>query len=126
MELKLDSSYTVQTAYTVLHRIVLQLKLSHYVTRHYPAHEALGKVYDTIEGMVDDMVEKLIGYSGVDPKTLAIGTIEPMEVKALADTIMREGKKLMVFAEKNEYCDIENMAQELSGAGAKLKFLSRY
>jgi hypothetical protein len=126
MELKLDSSYSVQTAYTFLHRLLLQLKLSHYKTRQYPAHEALGTVYGLVEGMIDDITEKLIGYSGSDPGDLPVGTIKAMGVAELADSIMRDAHKLMTFAESKEYCDIENLAQELSGAGAKLKYLSRF
>lgn len=126
MNIKLDTGYTAQSAYIFLHRILLQLKLSHYVTKHYPAHEAFGTVYATIEGMVDDITEQLIGYSGVDPKSLAIGNVDVLGVAELGDLIVREGRKLQDFASRNEYSNIENLAQELSGAGAKLKYLKRF
>jgi hypothetical protein len=126
--LKLDTSgpYSAQTAFTALHKLLLQAKLSHYLTKSFPAHEALGRTYDAIEGLTDTITEELIGYAGVDPTSLVIGTVQAQGVKEFAKTIMAEALKLEEFAGKNKYCNIENLAQELSGAGAQLMYLSRF
>lgn len=127
MDLKLDTvSYTEQTAYTFLHKTLLQVKLSHYVTRQFPAHEALGRTYDGIAGMIDEITEQLIGYSGKDPAGLVIGTLQAGTPAELADAITAGARKLEKYAESKEYCNIENLAQELSGLGAQLKYLTRF
>lgn len=119
-------AYTPQTAYVDLHRLLIVTKLSHYVTQSFAAHEALGKTHDALNGLVDDITEKLIGYSSIDPQALAIGTLSSLPVATLAQAIIATAKKLETFAEEKGYCDIENLAQELSGVGAKLKYLSRF
>jgi len=126
MDLKVSSPYSEQTAFTFLHRILLQVKLSHYVTRKFPAHEALGRTYEGIEGILDTITEQLIGYSGNDPASLVIGTVTSSEPAALADAIMEGALKLENYASGKKYCNIENLAQELSGHGATLKYLSRF
>jgi hypothetical protein len=127
MNLPLDTkSYSPQTAYVFLHRLLLELKLSHYITKQYPAHEAIGATYSAIEGMIDGITEELMGYSGVDPTALAIGTVSAMTPVQLADHIIKDAGKLLEYASKKGWHNVENVAAELSGAGAKLKFLSRY
>jgi DNA-binding ferritin-like protein len=124
--LKLTNSYNEQAAYTFLHRSLLQVKLAHYTTKHFPAHEALGRTYDGIEEILDGITEQLIGYSGIDPTSLVIGTVSISTPKELADAIISGADKLQSFARGKKYANIENLAQELSGLGATLKFLCRY
>ena len=120
------ASYSPQNAYTDLHKLLLQVKISHYVTKSFAAHSALGETYDDVNDLIDTITEKLIGYSGIDPQPFQIGTISPMEPSPLGTMIMGIAKKLEDYAEKIEYCDIENLAQELSGVGAQLIYLSRF
>lgn len=126
LKLKISNSYTVQTAYTEIHKVLLITKLSHYTTKSFAAHEALGKAYDSITDLIDTITEKLIGYSEIDPTSLSIGTITVMEPRMLGISIIGIAERLEDFAEAKEYCDIENLAQELSGVGAQLKYLSRF
>lgn len=119
-------SYTIQMAYTEIHKVLLTAKLSHYLTKSFAAHEALGRTYDSLNALIDAITEKLIGYSEVDPQNLVIGTISPMEPRALGISIIGIAERLEDFAEVKEYCDIENLAQELSGVGSQLKYLSRF
>lgn len=118
--------YTPKLAYTELHKLFLQVKLSHYTTKSFAAHEAFGRIYDTLNDLIDGITEKLIGYSGEDPITFEIGTVLAMKPAEVAVAIMGVAERLENFAEAKEYCDIENLAQELSGAGAQLKYLSRF
>lgn len=116
----------LQSIYNELHRLQLILKLSHYKTKSYAAHEAFGKIYSTVEAMTDEITEQLIGYSGTDPDKLEIGAVSFIVPGILAHDIMVFADKLQAFAAAKKYSNIENLAQELSGAGAKLKYLSRF
>jgi len=120
------STYNEQSVYTDLHRLLLVVKLSHYRTRSFAAHEALGRTYDSVNDLIDTITEKLIGYSDIDPADLVIGTVSVQLPKELGASIISTAKKIEEFAETKEYCDIENLAQELSGAGATLRYLSRF
>lgn len=120
------TSYTIQTAFTDIHKALLQAKLSHYVTKSYAAHEAFGKTYDAINELIDSITEKLIGYSDTDPGNLVIGTIAPMECRTFALYLIGIAERLEEFALKNKYPDISNLAQELGGVGAQLKYLCRF
>lgn len=115
-----------QKIYSELHRLLMQSKLCHYKTKSYAQHEAFGRIYDALGGLIDGITEKLIGYSSEDPENLALGTITVVSLTELADSIMSTGKKIQDFANAKSYLDIENLAQEVSGVGAQLKFLSRY
>ena len=120
------NTYSPQVAYTDLHKLLLITKLSHYTTKSFTAHEALGKTYDALNELLDDITEKIIGYSSINPQALVIGTVSPLDPQALSVYTMNIAKRLEEWAESQEYCDIENLAQELSGVGAKLKYLSRF
>ena len=120
------SSFNEQSVYTELHKLLLTIKLSHYRTRSFAAHEALGRTYDTVNDLIDTITEKLIGYSDVDPADLVVGTVSVQLPKELGSSIISTAKKIEELAEAKEYCDIENLAQELSGVGAQLIYLSRF
>lgn len=126
MALLKQSTFTVQTVYTKLHRLLLIAKLSHYRTRKYPAHEALGRTYDALADSIDTITEQLIGYSKIDPADLEIGTVGSLEPAALSEEIIQFCNQLVPFADERKYYNISNLAQELSGAGAQLNYLSRF
>ena len=119
-------SYTPQTAYDDTHKLLLLSKLSHYKTKSYALHEAFGRVYDDLNGLLDKITEQLIGYSDADPVKLNIGVLEIKTPKELSAIIIDTAGKLKKFAAEKEYDNIENLAQELSGVGAQLKYLSRF
>lgn len=121
-----DSAYNPQTVYNEIHRLFMTTKVSHYKTKSLAAHEAFGRTYDSLNSLIDSITEKLVGYSGVDVDALVIGTVNPVEPATLASIIMTTGEKLEAWANSKDYCDIENLAQELSGVGAQLKYLSRF
>lgn len=45
-----------------------QIKVWHWQTQSYAEHKALGRLYETLDPLVDDFVETFAGVSGV-PKT---------------------------------------------------------
>ena len=101
----------------------LQLHMVHWQTSGYAEHEAMN-VYDTIHEFTDIYMEKLMGYSRRKIKELKISPIIP---NANSSTILSElinySNELSNFAKANNYSDLDNMAQELSGNAAKTLFL---
>jgi len=116
----------VGAMYNELHIIFMTVKLAHFNTSSYAQHMALGRTYETLDDFTDSIMEQLIGYSGEYPKSLTIGSIESKTIHEISKMIMDLGARLQEFAKKSNYPNIENLAQEYSGAGAQLKFLSKY
>ena len=102
----------------------LQLHNLHWATRSYAEHQALGSLYDQVHDFKDDVIEKLMGYMGKRPKAFKM---QPIMDTTSATSVVQELKgfahQLMEWAETNQYCDVENMAQDLSGKAAKTLYL---
>ncbi|RWZ82721.1 MAG: hypothetical protein EO766_17965 [Hydrotalea sp. AMD] len=92
------SSYTPQNVYEDIHKLFLTIKLSHYKTKSFAAHEAFGRIYDQVNELIDEITEKLIGYSDVDPGDLQIGTVSPKLPKDLGQFIIALAIKIELFA----------------------------
>lgn len=101
-----------------------QLHLLHWQTTSYAQHQALEGLYDYVHDFKDGVIEKLMGYMGKRPKAYKL---EPLSDTANANVVVSEiisfSHQLMTWAEANRYCDVENLAQELSGEAAKTKYL---
>ena len=101
-----------------------QLHLLHWQTTSYAEHQALGGLYDSIHDFKDDVIEKLMGYMGKRPRAFKM---QPIMDTTSATGVVQELKsfahELMEWAEQNQYCDVENMAQDLSGKAAKTLYL---
>ena len=101
-----------------------QLHLLHWQTTSYAQHKALGKIYEYIQDFKDDVIEKLMGYTGKRPKAFKI---EPCSDGASADAVvsslMSFASSLKSYAEGNGYHDISNLADALSGEAAKTRYL---
>ena len=87
-------------------------------------HDALGKLYDGISDFEDDIPEKIMGYMG-GKRLGKLNRIQVPEYSSSADS-MKLAKDLIDFsyevyewAGEHKFCDIENLAQSLSGLGAK-------
>lgn len=114
---------TAAEIYTQIHQLLMVLKLNHYQNRTFAGHEALGRIYSTVNGLADTITEQLIGYSGTYPQSFNIGNVTKTSIPEIADHIINLSGQIEQYAEENGYCNIENLAQELSGEGAQLKFL---
>lgn len=104
-----------------------QLHLIHWQTTNDAEHRATGELYDYVHDFKDRAIEKLMGYMGKRIKTYKM---QPIVDNASSTLITQDLKsfahELMEWAEANQYCDIENMAQELSGKSAlTLNLLTR-
>ncbi|NBW37976.1 MAG: hypothetical protein EBR30_23740 [Cytophagia bacterium] len=100
-----------------------QLHLLHWQTKSYAEHKALGKLYEYVQDFKDDIVEKLMGYTGKRP---GVYKLEPLSA-ATADSVVSDlisfASSLRSFAESKGYQDISNLADSLSGEAAKTKYL---
>ncbi len=87
-------------------------------------HDALGQLYKGVEDFQDDIPEKIMGYMG-GKRLGKLNRIQVQEYSSSADSmklakdLIAFSHELMVWAEDHEFCDIENLAQGLSGLGAK-------
>jgi hypothetical protein len=101
-----------------------QLHLIHWQTTSYAEHQALGALYDYVHDFKDGVIEKLMGYMGKRPSGVKHYPIQP---SAIANSVVAElgnyAYELYEWAGANHYCDVENLAQELSGEAAKTKYL---
>lgn len=101
-----------------------QLHLLHWNTNSYAEHMALGGLYDYVHDFKDGVIEKLMGYTG---KRVSGLKFEPVSPTASATSVVMElmnfASQLKQYGESNNYHDICNLADSLSGEAAKTKYL---
>ena len=116
------SSLTLETISSKLSFFYEQLHLLHFQTTSFAEHEALGKIYDKVGDFQDEIVEKIMGYTGRRIKAYKIDALKDYSPGASTQTV-RElvsfAKSLEEFGEANNMPDIENIAQSLSGEAAQ-------
>jgi DNA-binding ferritin-like protein len=98
----------------------------HLSTTSFAEHKALDFLYNELVGVKDEISEKIQGYQGKmigAIKLEAIPDYSNSASKKLAKEIIDFAYQLEEFGEEKQYCDIENLAQGLSGTGAKFNYL---
>ena len=100
-----------------------QLHLLHWQTSSYAEHQALGGLYDYVHDFKDGVIEKLMGYMGKRPGAYKIDPLISATPISVVSELGDFAYKLYEWAGENHYCDVENLAQELSGEAAKTKYL---
>jgi DNA-binding ferritin-like protein len=104
----------------------LQLHNLHWATRSYAEHKSLGKLYEAVIDFKDEIVEKIMGYSGTRAKIGNPGQLReyaPGVSTQVVTELMTFAKQLQNYGASNNMPDIENVAQSLSGTAAKTKYL---
>lgn len=102
----------------------IQIHMIHWQTSIYAEHMCTGDLYDYVHDFLDNVVEKIMGYTGTKPLTLKLPpTIGSASAVTVISDLKNYAKDLENFASSNNYPDIENMAQELSGHAAKSLYL---
>ena len=111
---------------TKLTHFELQLHNLHWATRSYAEHQALGGLYDKVFDLKDEIVEKIMGYTGTRAKIGAHAPLKDYGV-GVADQVVSElitfASQLESYGASNNMPDIENIAQSLSGEAAKVRYL---
>lgn len=104
----------------------LQLHNLHWATRSYAEHQALGGLYDAVFDLKDEIVEKIMGYSGIRAKIGNPGQLKdyaPGVSEQVVSELISFAKQLQNYGASMNMPDIENVAQSLSGTAAKTKYL---
>jgi len=100
-----------------------QLHLTHWQTTSYAEHKALGKLYEYVQDFKDDVIEKLMGYTGKRPTPYKIEPLINCTGNECVSNILSFASSLKSYGEANSYHDIANLADALSGEAAKTKYL---
>ena len=101
-----------------------QIHLIHWQTRSYAEHRILNNFYEYLQSFKDEVIEKLMGYTGKRIQTMKIELIgNKADAVEVTDRILKFAEELMNYAEANKFWDVVNMAQALSGEAAKTKYL---
>ena len=100
-----------------------QLHLTHWQTTSYAEHKALGKLYEYVQEFKDDVIEKLMGYTGKRPTPYKIEPLTNCTGNECVSNLLSFASSLKSYAESNSYHDIANLADALSGEAAKTKYL---
>ena len=103
----------------------LQIHELHWQTRSVAEHEALGDLYTAVFNIKDEIVEKLMGYTGVRTKAMPVDSVKnytPEYTRQVVKELADFAYQLQVFGDEHHYCDIENLAQGLSGDAAKVLY----
>jgi hypothetical protein len=104
----------------------LQLHNLHWATRSYAEHKSLGKLYEAVIDFKDEIIEKIMGYSGTRAKVGNPGQLKdyaPGVSEQVISELISFAKQLQNYGATNNMPDIENVAQSLSGKAATTKYL---
>ena len=111
--------------------ILNQLRMFHWQTRSFAQHEAFGKTYDSLEGLIDTFVEVYIGKYG---RVYSLNNSYNMEVHDYSnDKITEFINKSKLFLTKDllpesefspqDNTDLLNIRDEMLAAINKLNYL---
>lgn len=100
-----------------------QVKLVHWKTTSYAEHKALDSLYDFLVEFKDDVIEKLMGYTGQRVSKITVGNIVPQNSIMIVNELLDFSMQLKEYGDKNNYQDICNLSDSLSGEAAKIKYL---
>ena len=122
MESKGSSSLTLETIAGKLSFFYEQLHLLHFQTTSFAEHSALGTIYDKVGDFQDEIIEKIMGYTGKRVRAYKIDALKDY-TSGMPNQVVRElvsfAKDLEEFGEANNMPDIENIAQSLSGEASQ-------
>jgi len=122
MESKGSSSLILETIAGKLSYFYEELHLLHFQTTSFAEHEALGKIYDKVGDFQDEIIEKIMGYTGKRVRAYKIDALKDY-TSGMPNQVVKElvtfAKQLEEYAEANNMPDIENIAQSLSGEAAQ-------
>jgi len=120
-----DNNLTLDVIKAKFNYFELQIHELHWQTKSFAEHEALGDLYNIVFTAKDDFVEKIMGYTGIRTKAMPVDPIQnytPEFTIKCVRQLHEFAYQLELYGSKNNYCDIENMAQTLSGDAAKILY----
>lgn len=100
-----------------------QLHLIHWQTSNYAEHMATGTLYDYVHDFKDGLIEKIMGYTGKRPSVFKIDPLSNCTASSCVEGLLNFASELKKYGEQNQYHDVCNLADALSGEAAKTKYL---
>jgi hypothetical protein len=104
-----------------------QLRILHWQTKSYAAHQALGSAYEAMDELVDGFIET---YAGADPEVLKIDScnIKCQNIDSLSPmSFMDSVHSFLVGKLSNsipeEHTDLHNIKDEMIAVVNKTKYL---
>jgi DNA-binding ferritin-like protein len=116
-------SLTLESIAAKLTHFHEQLHLLHWQTTSYGQHKALGKLYEFVQDFKDELVEKIMGYTGKRPGIYKIEPLTNCKPEQCVSDLMSFASDLKMYGEKNSFHDVCNLADTLSGEAAKTRYL---
>jgi hypothetical protein len=80
-----------------------QLHLTHWQTKSYAEHQALGGLYDYVHDFKDGVIEKLMGYTGKRPAPYKIEPLTNCTGNECVSNLLSFASSLKSYAEANIY-----------------------
>ena len=114
---------TLETIASKLTYFQEQIHLLHWQTNSYAEHKNLGSLYEYIQEFKDDLIEKLMGYTGKKPAVYKLEPLSTSTSNVVVDELISFAKSLKEYGEMNCYQDVCNLSDSLSGETAKVKYL---
>ena len=114
---------TLETIASRLTYFQEQIHLLHWQTNSYAEHKNLGSLYEYIQEFKDDLIEKLMGYTGKKPAVYKLEPLSTSTSNVVVDELLSFAKSLKEYGEMNCYQDVCNLSDSLSGEAAKVKYL---
>lgn len=107
------SEMTLENIASKLTWIHEQLHFNHWQTTVYAEHMCTGSLYDYVHSFKDDVIEKLMGYTGRRVAPHKMDTISTMSSTAVVEILLSFSAELKRYADMNGYQEIGNMADSL-------------
>ena len=114
---------TLETIASKLTYFQEQIHLLHWQTNSYAEHKNLGSLYEYIQEFKDELIEKLMGYTGKKPSAYKLEPLSTFTSNVVVDELISFAKSLKEYGEMNCYQDVCNLSDSLSGEAAKVKYL---
>lgn len=114
---------TLETIASKLTYFQEQVHLLHWQTNSYAEHKNLGSLYEYIQEFKDELIEKLMGYTGKKPAVYKLEPLSTSTSNVVVDELLSFAKSLKEYGEMNCYQDVCNLSDSLSGEAAKVKYL---
>lgn len=111
---------------STFNQLISKAHFCHHNTTSFATHKAMDVLYDGLNNLKDDIIEQSIGYTGQRYQTVSLTSISNFSESMcheVAQEVMDFAGRLEDWAEMNDYCNIENLSQELNGVAAKVKYL---
>jgi len=101
-----------------------QLRMLHWGTGSYAEHQALGKAYETLDGLVDTFMETWMGIHGKElgPVRLELNPYKPGSAERLLDQAV-QFFTTELDSKVRENTDLANLRDELLGVINHTKYL---